>query len=260
MTTRTARKIVRIDEDKCTGCGICIPSCAEGALQIIDGKARLISEKFCDGLGACLGECPEGAITIEERAAEGFDEELVKEHLAIHQEAEDELPCGCPGSTVTQFEKQEEELPCGCPGSTVTQFEKQVAAEAVPQTRGAQPSMLGHWPVQLTLVPPKAPFLQGTDLVHAAHCVPFAYAGFHQDFLSDHSLLIACPKLDDFQAHLKKLTDILSQSDVKSLTVVHMEVPCCSGLVHMARQAIRASGSEIPLSEVTVGVRGEVLV
>ena len=120
--------------------------------------------------------------------------------------------------------------------------------------------MLGHWPVQLTLVPPRAPFLQGADLVLAAHCVPFAYAGFHQDFLRDHSLLIACPKLDDFQAHLKKLTDILSQSDVKSLTVVHMEVPCCSGLVHMARQAIQASGKDIPISEVTVGVRGEILV
>ena len=257
MTIRTARKIVRIDEDKCTGCGVCIPSCAEGALQIIDGKARLISEKFCDGLGACLGECPEGAITIEERPAEEFDEELVKEHLAIHHEAEDELPCGCPGSTVAQFDRQEEQLPCGCPGSTVAQFGEQ--AEAVAATKEKLPSTLGHWPVQLTLVPPKAPFLQGTDLVLAAHCVPFAYAGFHQDFLRDHSLLIACPKLDDYQAHLTKLTDILSQSEVESLTVVHMEVPCCSGLVQMAWQAIQASGKEIPLGEVTIGVRGEVL-
>jgi len=240
MTTRTARKIVTIDEEKCTGCGVCIPSCAEGALQIVDGKARLISEKFCDGLGACLGECPEGAITIEERVAEEFDEELVKEHLAHAQQTDEDLACGCSSATVTRFAER-----TGTDGGT--------------ETRAPRQSLLGHWPVQLTLVPARAPFLQGTDLVLAAHCVPFAYAGFHEDFLRDHSLLIACPKLDDFQAHLKKLTDVLTQSDVKSLTVVHMEVPCCSGLVHMARQAIQASGKHIPLREVTIGVRGEVL-
>jgi Pyruvate/2-oxoacid:ferredoxin oxidoreductase delta subunit len=251
MTTKTVRKIVYIDEEKCDGCGVCIPSCAEGALQIIDGKARLISEKFCDGLGACLGECPQDAITIEERVAEEFDEELVKEHLTSSQPA-DTLACGCPSSTVEQFEPAE-----GCPGARVTQFGTATTPETVPGT--PQPSMLGHWPVQLTLVPPKAPFLQGTDLVLAADCVPFAYAGFHQDFIRNHSLLVACPKLDDFQAHLSKLTAILSQSDIKSLTVVHMEVPCCSGLVHMVREAIRASGKNIPLKEVTVGVRGEVL-
>ncbi|HEY32772.1 MAG TPA: 4Fe-4S binding protein [Dehalococcoidia bacterium] len=251
MTTRTVRKIVHIDEKKCNGCGLCIPSCAEGALQIVDGKARLISEKFCDGLGACLGECPQGAITIEERVAEEFDEELVKEHLIAH-EPEETLACGCPSSNIEQFEQEG-----GCPGARVTQFGTTTTAETTHGT--PQPSLLGHWPVQLTLVPPKAPFLQGTDLVLAAHCVPFAYAGFHQDFLRDHSLLIACPKLDDFAAHLKKLTDILSQSDIKSLTVVHMEVPCCSGLVHMARQAIQASGKDIPLKEVTISVRGEVL-
>lgn len=240
MTIGIVRKIIRIDEEKCTGCGACIPSCAEGALQIIDGKAKLISEKFCDGLGACLGECPEGAISIEERVAEDFDEEMVKEHLVSQRQAEETLLCGCPGSTVTRFEK---------PAIT----------ETATGTRPSRSSMLGHWPVQITLVPPGAPFLQGTDLVLAAHCVPFAYAGFHQDFLKDHSLLIACPKLDDFQAHQKKLTDILSQSDVKSLTVVHMEVPCCSGLVHMARQAIQASGKDIPLKEITIGVRGEIV-
>ncbi len=252
MTTRTVRKIVHIDEDKCNGCGLCIPSCAEGALQIVDGKARLISEKFCDGLGACLGECPQGAIIVEERVAEEFDEELVKEHLATHQ-SEETLACGCPSSTVEQFEQQE-----GCPGARVAQFGTAVTVETTP---GApQPSLLGHWPVQLTLVPPKAPFLQGTDLMLTADCVPFAYAGFHRDFIQGHSLLVACPKLDDFPAHLQKLTDILAQSDVKTLTVVHMEVPCCSGLVHMAREAIKASGKNIPLKEVTIGVRGEVLV
>jgi len=238
MTTRTLRKIVQIDEELCNGCGACVPGCAEGALQIIDGKAKLISETYCDGLGACLGECPQGAITIEEREAQEFDEEATKLHL------EEEKHCG-------------EELPCGCSSATVTQFERPATTGVASKETTAQPSMLSHWPVQLTLVPAKAPFLQGMDLVLAADCVPFAYAGFHQDFLRDHSLLVACPKLDDFQAHLKKLTDILSQSSVKSLTVVHMEVPCCFGIVQMARQAILDSGRDIPFKEVTVGVRGD---
>ena len=238
MTVTTLRKIVKIDEEKCNGCGACVPSCAEGALQIIDGKAKLISEIYCDGLGACLGECPQDAITIEERAAVEFDEEEVKLHLEQTESITEELLCGCPSSTVTQIERPE--TAGVAPGAT------------------HQPSRLGQWPVQLTLVPPTAPFLQGTDLVLAADCVPFAYAGFHQDFLDNRSLLVACPKLDDFQAHLKKLTDILSQSQVKSLKVVHMEVPCCFGIVQMARQALQLSGKDIPFEDVTIGVRGEV--
>jgi len=240
MTTTTQRKIVRIDENKCNGCGACVPACAEGAIQIIDGKARLISEKYCDGLGACLGECPQGAITIEERTAEEFDEEAVKLHLEEKQTVDEELECGCSSTVVTQFE------------------EPKVAGTALGEVSGQQ-SMLAHWPVQLTLVPPSAPFLQGTDLILAADCVPFAYAGFHQDFLKSHSLLVACPKLDNFQAHLKKLTEILSHSQVKSLTVVHMEVPCCSGLVHMVKQALQLSGKNIPLKEVTIGIKGDLL-
>jgi len=238
-TTKTIRKIIRIDEEKCNGCGVCVPACAEGALQIINGKAKLISETYCDGLGACLGECPQGAITIEERVTEEFDEEAVKLHLERKRHTGEELPCGCPSATVSQFERQE------ATGLALTDAP-------------SQPSMLGHWPVQLTLVPPAAPFLQGADLVLTADCVPFAYADFHQDFLWDHSLLVACPKLDDFQAHLKKLTNILSHSSVKSLTVVHMEVPCCSRLVHMAKQAVQLSGKNIPLEEVTVSITGGV--
>lgn len=252
MKTEVLRKIIRIDEEKCDGCGVCVPACAEGALQIVDGKAKLISEVYCDGLGACLGECPQGAITIEERGAEEFDEEAAKRHLTEGERDKGELPCGCPSTTVTQFERQE--LPCGCPSAIVTEFGKQEPA-TVPPVR--QQSMLGHWPFQLALVPPGAPFLRGADVVLTADCVPFAYAGFHHDFLKDHSLLVACPKLDDFQAHLGKLTAILRESHVKSLAVVHMEVPCCSGLVRMAQQAILASGRDIPLSEVTIGVRGD---
>ncbi len=236
MTTRVLRKIVKIDEEKCNGCGLCAPACAEGALQIVDGKARLISEKYCDGLGACLGECPQGAITIEEREGEDFDEEAVTRHLRAQE------PVSAP-------------LPCGCPSATVTQFERQGVTEVAPGAH--RRSMLGHWPVQLGLVPPGAPFLDQADLVLAADCVPFAYADFHQDFLKDHALLVACPKLDDFEAHLKKLTDILRHSQVKSLTVVHMEVPCCFGLVQMVKQAVLASGKDIPFKEVTIGVKGD---
>ncbi|MDP2931942.1 MAG: 4Fe-4S binding protein [Chloroflexota bacterium] len=234
MTTKTVRKIVKIDEDKCDGCGECVTACVEGALRIIDGKARLVSETYCDGLGVCLGECPQGAITVEERVAEEFDEAAAKQHEA---QVKHTIPCGCPGTAMRQFEAVETE-------STVEQT--------------VQPSRLGHWPVQLTLVPPSAPFLKDADLLLTADCVPFAYAGFHREFLKNHALLVACPKLDDFAAHLEKLTNILRQSAVKSLTVVHMEVPCCSGLVYMARQALQSSGKNIPFKDITIGVKGNV--
>ena len=243
MTTRLMRKIVHIDEEKCNGCGACIIACAEGALQLVDGKARLISEKYCDGLGACLGECPQGAIIIEDREVEEFDEETVKHHLKEEKACVDTLACGCPSTVVAQFERQE-------------------SKEDAPTSRGeaiCQHSMLSHWPVQLALVPPTASFLQRADVVLAADCVPFAYAGFHHDFLKGRALLVACPKLDDFQSHLRKLTDILRHSQLKSLTIVHMEVPCCSGLVHMAKQAMRLSGEDIPLKEMTIGTKGDII-
>jgi len=244
MVTKTVRKIVKIDEDKCNGCGACIISCAEGALQIIDGKAKLVSEKYCDGLGNCL-DCPQGAISIEERESEEFDEEAVEQHLKTEapEETVETLPCGCSSAIVMQFEKQ---------------AEVHTHTEEAPVTKHI-PSRLGHWPVQLTLVPPTAPFLKGADLVLAADCVPFAYAGFHQDFLGGNAaLLVACPKLDDFQAHQEKLNEILKQSGIKSLTVLRMEVPCCSGLVHMAKQAILASGNVVPFRDVTISIRGDI--
>ena len=235
--TKVLRKVVRIDKEKCNGCGVCIPSCAEGALQIFDGKARLVNDKYCDGLGACLGECPEGAIAIEEREADEFDETAARHLVDQHSHAKEALLCGCPSASVARPERREVET--SAPGST------------------CQESMLGHWPVQLTLVPPGAPFLQGADVVLAADCVPFAYPGFHRDFLKDKALLVACPKLDDFQAHLAKLTEILSRSKVESITVVRMEVPCCSGLMHMAEEAIRLSGKKIPLSGIVIGIQGD---
>lgn len=242
MTTKVLRKIVHIDEEKCNGCGACVPACVEGALRIIDGKARLISEVYCDGLGACLGKCPQDAITVEERWSEDFDEEAVKALNEKEAGAKAELNVAEP-------------LPCGCPGASVRQFERVDTQTDVTAARSK--SMLTHWPVQLRLVPPGAPFLKNADILLTADCVPFACANFHQDFLKDHAVLVACPKLDDAAAHQQKLTQILQQAKPKSLTVLHMEVPCCFGLVHLAQEALRQSGQDIPFKEITIGVSGE---
>jgi ferredoxin len=235
MPTKVVRKIITIDEEQCNGCGDCALACAEGAIQIIDGKARLISDRYCDGLGACIGECPQGALTIEERESVEFDKTAVEQHLAV-QHTQKPLPCGCPSTNVMQFAATPE------PANTVK----------APQVK----SKLTNWPVQLSLVPADAPFLKGADLLLVADCVPFAYAGFHQDFLEGHAVIIACPKLDDYESHQKKLNDIIRKADIKSITVVHMEVPCCSGLVHMAQEALKASGKAIPFKDVTVTIRG----
>ena len=250
------RKIVQIDEDKCDGCGLCIMSCAEGALQIVDGKARLVSDKYCDSLGACLGECPQDAISIIEREGEPFDEEAVKKHLAEMPPPEPGQACGCPSGVLKHFDVADV-LPCGCPSSTVAQFKTTVKETGTSQNEG-QPSELAHWPVQLTLVPAKAPFLQGADVLLAADCTAFASGTFHYDFLRNHALLVACPKLDNYEAHQAKLSEILRQSDVKSLTVLRMEVPCCAGLTRMAMQAILSSNKDIPFKEVILTTRGGV--
>jgi len=233
----TRRKIIRIDEEECDGCGLCVPACAEGALQIVDGKAKLVSESYCDGLGACVGWCPRGAIDIEEREVGEFDTAAAAEHLREGELAGDDLPCACSSSAVAPLERK---------GSVDS-------GDVLPRE-----SMLGHWPVQLSLVPPGAPFLQDADLLLVAGCVPFAYADFHRDFLSGHAVLVACPKLDDFRAHQVKLSELLLRSRPRSLTVLRMGVMCCSGLVTMARQAIRDSGSEIPFGQVVVGVKGDI--
>jgi len=230
----TVRKIVRIDEGKCDGCGICAQACDEGAIQIIEGKARLVNESHCDGLGACIGECPRGAITLEEKHAEPYDEKAAHHHKA----------------------RQVEGTECSCPSMQVAQFDRQAAGTAS-RCEHSQ-SMLAHWPVQLALVPPEAPFLKGAELLLVADCVPFAYADFHRDFLSGKSVLVACPKLDDTQAHLDKLVLILRKSSIKSIMVVRMEVPCCSGLTAIAKQALKLSQKNIPLKEVVIGVRGDI--
>lgn len=235
MGTRT---IVKIDEDKCTGCGECVTACAEGALAIVDGKAKLISERYCDGLGACLGPCPEDAITLEERDADAFDEHAAKKHTAKGTHAWQAPPSVCPGARAMVIHR-----------------------DAPPErsaATSASGSELGQWPVQLALVPADAPYFQDADLLLTADCVPLALSDFHERLLRGRAVAVACPKLDDVDAHVAKLARILSTSSVRSLTVVHMEVPCCFGLMHIAKQAIEASASDVPLREVTVSVRGEV--
>jgi Pyruvate/2-oxoacid:ferredoxin oxidoreductase delta subunit len=236
------RKIVKIDEEKCNGCGLCIPNCAEGALQIVDGKAKLITDKFCDGLGACLGHCPQDAIVITEREADEFDEKAVEHHL--HQKGETERP-------------KVEPLFTGCPSSRVMQFKTpKPAAETTPRSPGI--SMLSQWPVQLKLVPVQAPYFQDADLLIAADCVPFAYANFHQDFLQGKAVVVGCPKLDDIQYYRDKLTEIFRTNSIRSITLPYMEVPCCFGLVKATEDALAASGKKIPLKKVKIGIRGDV--
>jgi NAD-dependent dihydropyrimidine dehydrogenase PreA subunit len=255
--TKIRRKIVKIDEEKCDGCGACVISCAEGALQIVDGKARLVSDKYCDSLGACLPGCPQGAISIEERVAEPFDEEAVKDKLA--REAKDRKGsfAGCPSAEVRRFDKPAP-TPLARPSIAPSAF-RQAAGDGEPRQAAGQrsQSQLSHWPVQLMLVPPKAAFLQGADVLLAADCSAFCYAGFHPDYLKDRALLIACPKLNDYEEHTARLVEILHQSEIKSLTVVRIEVPCCSGLTRMAMQAILASKKDIPFKEIILGVRGD---
>jgi len=244
------RKIVEIDEEKCNGCGQCVPSCAEGAIQIIDGKAKLVSDVYCDGLGACLGTCPEDAIRIVERDADPFDEEAAHRHVESHDHHAGDAATShaCPSMVVHDLR-----MAARPPGS------QPPAASAGEDRADAPPSALGNWPVQLRLVPPNAPFLQDADLLLVADCVPFACADFHRRFLQGRPVVIGCPKLDDAPFYVDKLAAILTQSSIRRLTVVHMEVPCCTGLVRIAESAIAQSARSVPLEDVTISIRGEVL-
>jgi Pyruvate/2-oxoacid:ferredoxin oxidoreductase delta subunit len=241
----TTRKIVKIDAEKCNGCGLCIPNCAEGALQIVDGKAKLISEKFCDGLGACLGHCPQDAIIVIEREAEDFDEKAVEAY--IHKQKQSQ----------PKREPQPTPMFTGCPSSMAMHFKvPETQTETISTTRSV--SQLTQWPVQLKLVPINAPYFQDADLLIAADCVPFAYPDFHRDFLKGKVVVVGCPKLDDIQFYKEKLTEIFKANSIKSLTVPYMEVPCCFGLVKATEDAIAASGKNIPLKKVKIGIRGDI--
>jgi len=230
------RNIVKIDEDKCNGCGLCATACAEGAIRIVNGKAKLVSDSYCDGLGACLGHCPQGAITIEQREAAEFDEHAVQQHLAPPQKAEPLFVC--PGLMTQQLPRN----------------------DAPPADSGGEiPSQLTQWPVQLHLVSPTASYFANADLLLVADCVPFAVGDFHRRFLRDHSVAVGCPKLDDTERYIEKLTQILRANSLRSLMVVHMEVPCCSGLTRVAREAIARSGKAMSFQDITVSLRGSMI-
>ena len=255
MIGTQSRKIVKIDEEKCNGCGLCVPACAEGAIKIIDGKAKLVAEIYCDGLGACLGECPEDAITVEEREADAYDEKATEEHLInIGRD-----PAAAHRSSAPQDAKPKPQPHfAGCPGSQMRNLQPSPAT--TPKDEGGKvASRLQQWPIQLHLVPPFAPFLQGADLVVAADCTAFAYAEFHRELLEGKQIVIGCPKLDDINFYQEKLTEMFKQNDLKSITVIHMEVPCCFGLVQATKVAREASGKDTPFHDVMISVNGEIL-
>ncbi len=275
------RKVIRIDEDKCNGCGLCIPDCPEGAIQIIDGKARLISDLFCDGLGACIGTCPEEAITIEEREAEPYDEAKVMENIiksgpstikAHLEHLRDHKQMEYLGKAIDILKAKGIEIPvdvgtlkpqdasaCGCPGAKALDFRHEAqgpGAEKTVTTRSA----LRQWPVQLQLLSPYAPYFKDAHLVITADCVPFAQPDFHDRFLEGKILIILCPKLDKVgDEYIEKLGEIFKSNNIKSITIVHMEVPCCFGLTRLVREAVKMSGKDIPVKDYTISVRGDVV-
>lgn len=237
------RKIIEIDEDLCNGCGQCVLACAESAIRIVDGKALLVSDIYCDGLGACLGECPQDALKIVEREAPEFDEKAVEEHLqaeGLKQEAPSPAHSGCPSAAVRQFDRGRD------------------TAEPSP---GARPeaSALANWPVQIRLVPPGAPFLKNADLLVTADCVPVAYPSFHKDFLQGRVVLLGCPKFDDAESYIQKFTQIFKTANIKSVTVVVMEVPCCQGLPAIVKEGMDAAGKQVPSEKIIVSAEGGIL-
>jgi len=273
------RNIITIDEDKCTGCGLCIPNCPEGAIQIIDDKARLVSDLMCDGLGACLGHCPEGAITIVEREAEQYDERkvmanIVKQgpatikahltHLKDHNQTDyyDQAVAYLKENSLPV--PAEKEVPMhaavhsGCPGARTMSFG--AAAVAADQPSGIQPSALTHWPIQMHLMSPNAPHFYKADFLLAADCTAFSLGAFHGDYLKGKTLGIACPKLDDGQEiYVDKIKALIDEAQINTLTVVIMQVPCCGGLLHIAKQAAAQATRKVPIKCVTVGIKGEIL-
>jgi Pyruvate/2-oxoacid:ferredoxin oxidoreductase delta subunit len=245
---KVTRKIIQIDEELCDGCGNCILACAEGAIQIVEGKAKVIADKYCDGLGACLGDCPQGALKVIEREADEFDEKAVEE-LLKHQKAHKNASPGaggCPSAAIKTFPIAGEGPACNCANE----------AKAHPSD-GL--STLGHWPVKIRLVPAGAPFLKGSDLLIAADCTSVAYPSFHKDFLKGKTVMTGCPKFDDAEGYVTKLAQVFAESGIKSITSVVMEVPCCSGMPVIIKRALERSGVDLPFTEIVVSARGKIL-
>ena len=244
---KVMRKIIEIDEERCNGCGNCVIACAEGAIVIIDGKAKVIADKYCDGLGACIGDCPEDALKIIEREADDFDEEAVEALLKNQGEtAPGPAAGGCPSATLQTFPTADTGSSCACANSPTRQA-------------SGKKSSLGHWPVQIKLIPAGAPFLKNADLVIAADCVPVAYPTFHADFLEGNAVMIGCPKFDNAEEYVEKLAHIFKVSGIKTITCVVMDVPCCSAMPVIVKKALANSQTDIPFKEVVISSRGEIL-
>ena len=275
------RKIIKIDEELCNGCGECVPNCAEGALQIIDSKARLISDLFCDGLGACLGHCPTGAITIEEREAEAYSERKTMEdniipaglntikahlkHLREHGETEflkEALEVLKEYNILNPLTEKElanhAHQHSSCPGSKMMVFDKEPVSKNITDNGGTRPSELSQWPVQLHLLSPVAPYFKGADVLLASDCSAFTAGDFHKDYLKGKILAIACPKLDtNLQVYVDKIKIMIEESKINTITVLIMEVPCCRGLTSIVKKAVEDSNRKIPIKELVLSVRGE---
>jgi ferredoxin len=234
------RNIIHIDEEKCNGCGNCVVDCAEAALQIVNGKAKLVKEIYCDGLGACIGSCPTGALTIVQKEAEPFDLEATERHI----------------EELKKKEKVKNQAFCACPGSLAREIG--IAEKSYEGSIDVKPE-LTNWPVQLMLVPVRAPYFSDADLLLAADCTAFSTINFHGRFIKGKKVIIACPKLDNAQFYIEKLRDIFSANSIKSITVARMEVPCCGGLLYIVKEAIKGSGRDIPIKEIVIGVNGEIL-
>ena len=251
------RKIINIDEEKCTGCGECVVGCDEGALQIIDGVAKLVNEHFCDGLGACIGECPTNALQIEEREAKEFDIDAAKEHVKELRgaEAAENMVAEQKKHADNKDEAKEEAPTGGCPGMKMQMMDKD-EDEQTDNQEVDQPSQLEQWPVQLDLLSPQAPYFAGADLLVTADCVPVAYGNYQQE-LKDKAVAMGCPKLDKAEKHKNKLAAIIAENNLNSITVLRMEVPCCGGMVKLTEAALEEAGSDLEIEVKTIGINGE---
>jgi len=255
------REIIEIDEELCNGCGVCVSACAEGAIQLIDGKARLVKDEYCDGLGACLGDCPTGAIRIIHRDAPDFNEAAVVTHLSNIGRAPDahQARHAHPGTPPASQPHHAPHVPSGCPGSMMRQFAPAAATTTAAPATGA-PSALQQWPVQLHLVPPTAPYYRDADVLLSADCAAFACGDFHARFLADHALAIACPKLDDPSGYVDKLAAMITDGGIRSLTILMMQVPCCRGLQRFVELAMQTAGRRVPIRTVVISLEGEILI